>query len=123
MTGETIQIVESDGLIALHIADILEKAGYRVAEPVNPGENVFKELEKSPRPDLIVIDIDLEEKFDNIETARRIRRHFDIPILLLTSYWNKTMIEEAKSIPSCGYLDKPYQEKDLITAIENCLQK
>ena len=121
MTGETIQIVESDGLIALHIVEILKKAGYHVADPANSGEMVLKALEKFPKPDLIVIDIDLVGKFSNIETARRIRQHYDIPILLLTTHWSKNMIEEAKRITSCGCLDKPYQEKDLLAEIENCL--
>jgi CheY-like chemotaxis protein len=123
MTGETIQIVESDGLIALHIAQILEKAGYRVIEPANSREMLLKTLEKSPKPDLIIIDLDLMGKINNIETARQIRLYYDIPILLLTAYWNKNMFEEAKSIPSCGYLDKPYQEKSLLAAIEKFLKR
>jgi CheY-like chemotaxis protein len=123
MTGETIQIVEDDGLIALHIAQILKNAGYSVVEPAHSEEMALKALEKSPKPDLIVIDINLVGKFSNIETARRIRQHYDIPILLLTTHWNRNMIEEAKSITSCGCLDKPYQEKDLLAEIENCLHK
>jgi len=123
MTGETIQIVEDDGLIALNLTEILERAGYHAAEPAYSGEMVIKALEKFPKPDLILMDIGLAGKLNGIETARQIRQHYDIPILFLTARSERTNIEEAKSIPSCAYLDKPYLEKDLLAAIENCLRK
>ncbi len=121
MTGETIQIVEDDGLIALHIAETLENAGYQIVEPVCSGEMVLKTLEKSPNPDLILMDIGLAGSIDGIETARRIRQQYDIPILFLTAYPNIAKIEELKSVSFCGYLNKPYLENELLTAIENCL--
>jgi CheY-like chemotaxis protein len=123
MTGETIQIVEDDGLIALNLTEILERAGYRPVEPAYSGEMVLKGLEKSPQPDLIIMDIGLVGKLNGIETARQIRQHYDIPILFLTAYSDRTKIEEAKNIPSCAYLDKPYLESNLLAAIEKCSQK
>ncbi|MGB8309736.1 MAG: response regulator, partial [Methanoregula sp.] len=59
MTGETILVVEDDGLIALNIIESLEKAGYRVVDSVESGEMALRALEKSPKPDLIIIDIGL----------------------------------------------------------------
>src|SRR5208283_1757638 len=121
MTGETIQIVEDDGLIALSIIETLENAGYRVVEPAYSGEMVLNALEKSPIPDLILMDIGLAGSLDGIETARRIRQNSDIPIIFLTAYTNITKIEKAKSVSSCGYINKPYTEKDLLAAVENAL--
>jgi CheY-like chemotaxis protein len=121
MTGETIQIVEDDSLIALHIAEILENAGYQVIEPASSGEMALKALEKSPKPDLILMDIGLAGSIDGIETARRIRQHHNIPILFLSAYANLARIDEVKNIPSCGYLGKPYLEKDLLATVEKAL--
>lgn len=121
MTGETIQIVEDDGLIALSIIETLENAGYRVVEPAYSGEMVLNALEKSPIPDLILMDIGLAGSLDGIETARRIRQNYDIPIIFLTAYTNITKIEKAKSVSSCGHINKPYTEKDLLAAVENAL--
>jgi CheY-like chemotaxis protein len=121
MTGETVLVVEDEGLIALHLTETLEKAGYRIVGTAYSGEMVLTALEKSPIPDLILMDIGLAGSIDGLETARRIRQHFDIPILFLTAYSNIAKIEELKSIKFCGYLDKPYLEHDLLAAIKKCL--
>jgi len=121
MTKKIIQIVEDDGLIALHIAETLENAGYQIAEPVNSGDMALKALEKSPKPDLILMDVGLAGSIDGIETARRIREHYDIPILFLTAYSNLIKIEKVKNISSSNYLGKAYLENDLLAAIKSCL--
>jgi CheY-like chemotaxis protein len=82
---------------------------------------VIKALEKLPNPDLILMDIGLAGSIDGIEIARKIWQYNNIPILFLTKHVNLIKIEEMKSISSCGYLGKPYLEKDLLTAIENTL--
>ena len=121
MTGEFIQIVEDEGLIALHLTEILERAGYRVINLACSGEMAIRLLEKSPKPNLIIMDIGLAGSLNGIETAQHIRRYCDIPILFLTAYANITKVEEMKNISSCSYLGKPYLEHDLLSAIENCL--
>jgi len=80
-------------------------------------------LETILTPDLILMDTGLVGSLDGVETARQIRQHYDIPILFLTAHSKRTNIDEAKSIPSCAYVGKPYLEKDLLAAIENCLRK
>jgi CheY-like chemotaxis protein len=67
------------------------------------------------------MDIGLAESIDGIETAKRIRQHHNIPILFLSAYANLAKIEEVKNIPSCGYLGKPYLEKDLLATVEKAL--
>jgi CheY-like chemotaxis protein len=122
MTGETILIVEDEGLIALHLTEMLEKAGYRVAEPVCSGEMSLQALEKSPKPDLILMDIGLAGSLDGIETARKIRHRYDIPIVFLTAYSDRNRIEQAKEVSSFAYLIKPVLEEALLAAIRDVLE-
>lgn len=123
MTGETILIVEDEALIVLHMTELLEKAGYRLGDSAFSGETALQALGKSPPPDLILMDIGLAGSIDGIETAMQIRQHHDIPIIFLTAYSNITTIEKAKSVSSCGYISKPYMEKDLLAAVENALRR
>ena len=83
MTGETILVVEDDGLIALHLVELLEKAGYRVIDPACSGERALRTLERSPQPDLILMDIGLAGSLDGIETALQIRQKFLIPLIFV----------------------------------------
>ena len=121
MTGKTIQLVEDEGLIALHLVELLEKVGYRVPEPVFSGEMALKALEKSPRPDLILMDIGLAGSLDGIETAKKIRHQHDIPIIFLTAYSDRSRVEQEKDLSSLAYLIKPVSEEDLLDAIRNAL--
>jgi CheY-like chemotaxis protein len=121
MTGESILIVEDEGLIALHLTELLEKSGYRVAGSAFSGETVLKDLESGPLPDLILMDIALGGALDGIETAREIRRRSPIPVVFLTAYSNQNRIDEAAAVSPFGYLTKPVMEKDLLAAIRSAL--
>ncbi len=121
MTGKIIQIVEDEGLITLHLTETLERAGYRVIDPVFSGEMAIKALEKSPRPDLILMDIGLAGSLDGIETAIKIRHQYDIPIVFLTAYSDRSRIEQAKEVSSFAYLIKPVSDEDLLAALRDAL--
>jgi CheY-like chemotaxis protein len=117
MTGETILVVEDEGLIALHLTELLEKAGYRVGGPAYSGEMVLRDLASSPLPDLILMDIALAGKLDGIETARQIREQYPIPVIFLTAYSSQNRIEQAKAVSPFGYLMKPVIEDELFAAV------
>ena len=121
MSGETILIVEDEGLIALHLTELLEKAGYRTTGPAYSGEMVLRDFEKSPLPDLILMDIALAGRLDGIQTARRIRERYPIPIIFLTAYSSQSRIDEAKEVSPFGYLMKPVMEDELFSAIDRAL--
>ncbi len=69
MTGETILIVEDDGLIALYLTELMEKTGYLIVGTVSTGEMALRLLEDYLKPDLILMDIGLAGSLDGIETA------------------------------------------------------
>jgi CheY-like chemotaxis protein len=121
MTGETIQIVEDEGLIALHLTEILEKAGYRVADPVYSGEMALRALETSPIPDLSLIDIGLAGSIDGIETARQIRLRYSIPLIFVTAYASESMLARMLDVAPEGVIIKPFDNTELLDLVRKAV--
>ena len=78
MTGQSILIVEDDGVIALRMQEMLTKSGYIVADPVAFGEDALEQIAEK-HPDLVLMDIELMGEIDGIETTRLIQERFEIP--------------------------------------------
>jgi len=112
-----ILVVEDEGLIALHIEEILGRAGYHVQALIPSGELALQYLDTSTLPDLILMDIGLGGKIDGIETARQIRKRHAIPIVFISAYSSQNRIDEALAVSPGAYLLKPFEEKDLIAAV------
>ena len=124
MTGETVLVVEDEGLIALHMTEMLEKAGYRVAGPAFSGEMVLRELGKSSLPDLILMDIALAGKLDGIETARQIRQQFPaIPLIFVTAYSPERTLDRMRDISPEGVLIKPFRDTDLLALVKKAVAR
>jgi two-component system, response regulator PdtaR len=121
MTGESILVVEDEGLIALHITELLEKAGYQVIGPMSSGEMALKAVGEQQMPDLVLMDIKLGGTLNGIETARMIRQRVPIPLIFLTAYSLERMHEQVKELRPEGYLTKPVMEKDLLALIGTAL--
>ncbi len=121
MKDASILIVEDDGIIALRSMELLAKHGYHLPCPLASGEDTLEYLETSPRPDLILMDIGLMGRMDGIETARRIRSRYDIPVIFITAYSTDTRMGEAKELSPAGYLIKPFVEQQLLAIVRNIL--
>ncbi len=117
-----ILIVEDESIVALDIQDSLTHAGYEVVDRVGTGKEALERIEKY-RPDLVLMDIKLKGPLNGIQTAQRIRKEHNIPVVYLTAYADFATIEKAKLTEPFGYLLKPFEEKDLITTIELALYK
>ncbi len=117
-----ILIVEDESIVALDIQDKVERLGYSVLAVVSSGENAIEEVKKS-QPDLVLMDIVLKGEIDGIETAERIREHFDIPIIYLTAHSDNQTLKRAKITGPFGYLVKPFVDSELRSAIEAVLSK
>jgi CheY-like chemotaxis protein len=121
MPVETILVVEDEGLIALHISEILEKAGYRVVGPHFSGETVLEYLETAPLPDLILMDIVLAGKLDGIEVAREIAQKFLVPIIFVTAHSPDKIHERMTEMVPDGVIVKPFLDDDLLATIGKIL--
>ena len=122
MAGESILVVEDNGIIALQIAELLEKNGYRIAGTTAFGEEAVAMATKDP-PDLICMDIGLMGKIDGIETAREIHEHADIPIIYLTAYSDTNRLARAKETSPYHYLVKPFNERELVFTVDLALHR
>ncbi len=122
MTGESILVVEDNGVIALQIAELLEKNGYRISGTTAYGEEAVEIAEKTP-PNLICMDIELMGKIDGIETARRIREYADIPIIYLTAYSDNRRFVLAKETGPYNYIVKPFNERELLASVDLALHR
>ena len=123
MPKASVLIVEDDGLIAMHLSEMLERAGYCVPDPEYSGEIALDHLKTRPRPDVILMDIGLGGKLDGIETAREIRRLYNIPVIFLTAFPQEDRITEAGEDSGCGYILKPCLEEEIVAAIGKALKK
>ncbi|MBF0529927.1 MAG: PAS domain S-box protein, partial [Deltaproteobacteria bacterium] len=115
-----ILIVEDEALIRAELASCLEKLGYTVCGAASTGERAVQ-LAETERPDLVMMDIVLQDKMDGIEAAQIIRNKWDIPVVFLTSYVDTDRLERAKLTYPFGYLLKPFQERDLKITLEMAL--
>jgi CheY-like chemotaxis protein len=123
MSWKTILIVEDDGLIALYLTELMEKAGYRVVGSVSTGEMVIRMLENYPKPDLILMDIGLAGSLDGIETARQVQQRFSVPVIFVTAYTSENMLERIREIAPEGYIGKPFLDNETLALIRKVLDQ
>lgn len=122
MTGETILIVEDDGVIALRMQEMLRKSGYIVPDPVAFGEDALEQIAQSP-PHIVLMDIELMGEIDGIETARITQERFDIPVIYLTAYVDDHRLAKAKETRPYGYIVKPFMDRELLATIDMALHR
>jgi PAS domain S-box-containing protein len=122
MPPASVFIVEDELIEAEDIRQTLEKLGYAVAGIARSGESALDTLQKK-RPDLVLMDIHLAGTMDGIDTADRIRTLYAIPVIFLTSYTDEVTLGRAKVTEPYGYILKPFDARELHSAIEMGLYK
>jgi PAS domain S-box-containing protein len=120
--AKRILIVEDEGIIAKDVERALRKLAYHVTGIVSTGEQALLQA-REDRPDLVLMDIMLEGEMDGIETARRIRQEFRIPVVYLTAFGDADTLERATATAPFGYVLKPFEERDLYAAVESALHR
>lgn len=117
-----IFIVEDSSVVALDLQRSLQNMGYHVMGVFSSGEEAIEVIPTLPA-DLIMMDIHLKGKLDGVETAAIIRSKVDIPVIYLTAYSDQETLERAKITDPFGYIIKPFEIRELNTAIEMALYK
>jgi DNA-binding LytR/AlgR family response regulator len=117
MQALRIMIVEDEPVIAEEIAATIEDLGYVTAAKVLHAKEVLNTF-RSSVPDLVLMDINLGAGKDGIHLAAELKAEKNVPLIFLTSYSDKTIVDRAKAINPDGYIVKPFDEKDLQVAIE-----
>ena len=115
-------IVEDEAIVANDIRAMLKGLGYEVPPTAKSGELALEKIREF-RPDIVLMDIHLAGKLDGIETAETIRSTSGTPVVFLTAYSDRDIIERAKISEPYGYILKPYDERELHSVIEMALYK
>ncbi len=110
-----VLIAEDEAIIRMDLREILEEEGYEVVEAAD-GEEAVR-LAREVRPELAILDIKMPRK-DGLEAAQEISEERIAPVLILTAYSQRDLVEQAAEAGAMGYLVKPFQKHDLLPAIE-----
>ncbi|MGB9202013.1 response regulator [Methanobacterium sp.] len=117
-----ILIVEDEIIIAIDLKIRLEDLGYYVPGIAINGRDAIKKTGEK-NPDIILMDILLNGDKDGIEVAQQIRNQYNIPIIYLTGSPNDSMIERAEITEPYGYINKPFDNTEIETAIKLAISK
>ncbi|HRG69026.1 MAG TPA: response regulator transcription factor [Saprospiraceae bacterium] len=112
-----VLIVEDEPLIAENIAMYLNNHDYEVVGIAYDYEEAIFKLEHE-KPDIALLDINLEGNRDGIDVGKFIQEQMGIPFVFLSSYSDKNTLERAKIVKPSGYLVKPFHEKSLMATLE-----
>jgi two-component system, response regulator PdtaR len=122
MSGEKILLVEDDDVIA-KVADWrLKNLGYTICGRATSAAEAM-ELVVNEKPAIVLMDINIKGDVDGIETAKMIRKGFNIPVVYVTSHSDGPTLERAKETRPDGFIVKPFDDEDLRVAIELALKK
>ena len=124
MTGSTtddakphrVLIAEDEALIRLDLAEMLREEGYEVVGEAGDGQEAV-ELAESLKPDLVIMDVKMPRR-DGIDAASEIAGKRIAPIVMLTAFSQRELVERARDAGAMAYLVKPFSITDLIPAIE-----
>jgi len=122
MSEIQILVVEDEFIVAADIQRSLISLGYAVPEMVSSREEAIRKAEENA-PDLVLMDVVLEDDMDGVEAANQIRERFNIPVVYLTAYADEETLNRAKITEPFGYIVKPFDNRELHATIEMSLYK
>jgi len=116
-----VVIAEDEALIRLDLAEMLTDEGYDVVGQAADGEEAVRLVEEL-RPDLAVFDVKMP-KLDGISAAERIAGQRIAPVVILTAYSQRELVERAREAGAMAYLVKPFAPSDLVPAVEMAVSR
>ena len=111
-----VLIAEDEALIRLDLAEMLAEEGYDVVAQAADGEQAVA-LAVEHRPDLVIMDVQMP-KLDGIAAASRIAAARIAPVVMLTAFSQRELVDRARDAGAMAYLVKPFSKADLVPAIE-----
>ncbi|MGA8248678.1 MAG: response regulator [Nocardioides sp.] len=111
-----VVIAEDEALIRMDLAEMLVEEGYAVVGQAADGAAAV-ELAEQERPDLVILDVKMPV-LDGISAAERIARARIAPVVILTAFSQRDLVERARDAGAMAYLVKPFTRTDLVPAIE-----
>ena len=111
-----IVIAEDEAIIRLDLRETLEEEGYLVVADTGRGDDAV-ELVRQHKPDVAIFDIKMPG-LDGLDAARVVSAEKICPVVMLTAFSQREVIEQARDAGALAYLVKPFQKTDLVPAIE-----
>jgi response regulator NasT len=115
-SSRRVLIAEDEALIRLDLKEMLEEEGYDVCGEAGDGETAVR-LAAELRPDLVILDVKMPV-LDGISAAEQIAGQRLAPVVILTAFSQRDLVERARESGAMAYLVKPFQKKDLLPTIE-----
>jgi response regulator NasT len=116
-----VVVAEDEALIRLDLVEMLDEEGYQVVGEAGDGERAVQ-LAEDLRPDLVVLDVKMP-RLDGIAAAERIARQRIAPVVILTAFSQRDLVERARDAGAMAYLVKPFTQADLVPAIEMAMSR
>ena len=120
-TARRVVIAEDEALIRLDLKEMLEEAGYDVVGEAADGQQAI-DLTEEHRPDLVILDVKMPG-LDGISAAEQIVESATAPVIMLTAFSQRELVERAAEAGAMAYLVKPFDKGDLVPAIEVAISR
>jgi two-component system, response regulator PdtaR len=121
MESLRIVIADDEPIIRLDLRKTLENMGHQVVGEAGDGAKAV-EMARDFKPDIVILDIKMPE-MDGIDAAKVVTTEGIAPVLLLTAYSQKDLVDRAKDAGVFAYLVKPFKEADLLPAMEIAISR
>jgi len=116
-----VLLAEDEALIRLDLKEMLEEEGFIVCGEAGDGATAVR-LATELRPDLVVLDVKMPV-LDGISAAEQIVSARIAPVVILTAFSQRDLVERAREAGAMAYLVKPFQAKDLLPTIEMAVSR
>ncbi|MFF1926225.1 ANTAR domain-containing response regulator [Streptomyces sp. NPDC058221] len=116
-----VVIAEDEALIRLDLKEMLEEEGYSVVGEAGDGQQAV-ELAREHKPDLVILDVKMPV-LDGISAAEKIAEESIAPVLMLTAFSQRDLVERARDAGAMAYLVKPFSKSDVVPAIEMAVSR
>ena len=116
-----VLLAEDEALIRLDLKEMLEEEGFEVAGEAGDGETAVR-LAHELKPDLVILDVKMPV-LDGLSAAEQIVAARLAPVIILTAFSQRDLVERAREAGAMAYLVKPFQKKDLIPTIEMAVSR
>jgi len=115
-------VVEDEKITAMDLEERLQRLGYEVPAIASAGDEAIR-LAEETQPDLVLMDIVLDNQSDGVRAAQEVQARFGIPVVFLTAYSDDATWDRVKTTEPFGYLVKPVKDREMLVSIEIALRR
>lgn len=116
-----VLVAEDEALIRLDLVEMLREEGYDVCGETGDGQSAV-EMATALRPDLVFLDVKMPV-LDGLSAAEQIVQARIAPVVILTAFSQRDLVERAREAGAMAYLVKPFQNKDLLPTVEMAVSR